>query len=740
MDQNIFDEEQQHLSLVYGELENTNRHLEAQIEELNTTAKEDKKDILTNLRYDVADDEVTLESYGEIETWNRYIDTYNINSDTFSSKLKEVKILLDAPYFAHIRLRYDPNEEPEDYYIGRGAFSVNTCEPLIIDWRSPIAETYYNQDNGETSYEVEGRKIPVELLLRRQFDLKKDHLFAYFDTSLAIEDPLLLQSLSKRHTDHLQDITVTIQKEQNAVIRHKEEPVLLVNGIAGSGKTSVLLQRIAYLFYQKRNSLRPENVVLMTLNPVFQQYIEDVLPDLGEKNPVTMTWIEFLHHVHDPINDPGLGTKENSLEVIEETLPDLTLEEEDLVPVTQKGQIIVGTDRILAVLQKHMGLLPTGERLIQVVADELADEARQNLKKARRKQKEEQEEEESEEQEYGNEEDLQEEQEAFQDEEQLDEDEEKERQEYENDKKSHELGKGYGEQAQDNQLQNDYGGAFKMIRECGWLNIDHIGQRILNRKLSSIEWFYLKMLLTGECDRTTEYVCIDEIQDYTASQIRTLAKYYRNAKFLLLGDEYQSIRQGTVSFQGIHRLFQSTGKDVTELSLETSYRSTPEITALFSLLLPKEKQLHASSVQREGTAPFIRSFDSRKSYEHELIKEVQEAKKQEGVTAILCSDKNHVAEVQKILSDHQEEIQGVIPIVGGTTHLVSSGVCLIALSNAKGLEFDHVILPDATSSVYGEDELSRHRLYTAISRATQSISILACGELTPLLKGYVDET
>ena len=105
---------------------------------------------------------------------------------------------------------------------------------------------------------------------------------------------MLLASLSKRRTAQMQAITATIQKEQNQVIRHADAPTLLVNGIAGSGKTSVLMQRIAYLFYQQRESLDPSEVFLITPNPVFERYIEGVLPDLGERNPECLTWDEFL--------------------------------------------------------------------------------------------------------------------------------------------------------------------------------------------------------------------------------------------------------------------------------------------------------------------------------------------------------------------------------------------------------------------------------------------------------------
>ncbi len=283
-------------------------------------------------------------------------------------------------------------------------------------------------------------------------------------------------------------------------------------------------------------------------------------------------------------------------------------------------------------------------------------------------------------------------------------------------------------QKDENRLQNNYGGAFKMIRECGWLNIDKIGQRLLGKKkLTSIEWFYLRMALTGECDRTTQYVCIDEVQDYTEAQLMVFARYFINAKFMLLGDEFQSIREGNVSFSRIHGMFEERGKQTAELSLQTSYRSSPEITALFAGLLPEEKKLQAQSVQRPGTLPQIRSVAGKEEWLRELREEIQRQEKEPGITAVVCADKKSMDRLQTLLG------KDAPAVIGSKESIPKSGSLLITLAYAKGLEFDHVILPDADPEHYPEGELSRHRLYTAISRATQSITIFAQGEMSPLL-------
>ena len=201
MEKEIFDKEQEHLTKVYGKLMEMKKKLEDQIAALDEKAVDDKNDIRDNIRFDYADIETTMETLAEIEVWNRYIDTYNVESSSLGKRLSTVNKLLESPYFAKIQLQFDPSEEPESYYIGRAAISENGYDQMVVDWRSPIAEVYYNQEMGSTHYTVEERQIPVDLKLRRQFDLKKDKLLSYFDTQIAIEDPMLLQSLSQTRSD-----------------------------------------------------------------------------------------------------------------------------------------------------------------------------------------------------------------------------------------------------------------------------------------------------------------------------------------------------------------------------------------------------------------------------------------------------------------------------------------------------------------------------------------------------------
>ena len=293
MDQ-TFQEEQQHLSDIYAQLVRMRDALSDEIETSHKGIAQDLIDMSEEIRPDFVGIDETMETLAAIETLNSVIDTYNQIHDFTVDKLRRVLILLMQPYFAKVRLQMRPGRPAQDVYIGATGITDEHRRPLIVDWRSPIAETYYNQEMGQTSYQVDGRTRTVNLELRRQFDIAQDVLRMYFDTTVAIEDSLLLRALKRHHSEKLQAITATIQREQNAIVRHIDVPVMLVNGIAGSGKTSVLLQRIAFLFYREREALRPDQVYLFTPNSVFEHYIDTVLPSLGESNPQTYTWRGFL--------------------------------------------------------------------------------------------------------------------------------------------------------------------------------------------------------------------------------------------------------------------------------------------------------------------------------------------------------------------------------------------------------------------------------------------------------------
>ena len=700
-DDPVFREEQLHLSDTYAKLQEIGRELVRKMERTRAAAAADKRSMSEELAPNFATYADAMETYADFAAMNRVIDAYNLAQDADAERLANVELLLKQPYFAKVALQFKPGQKPKELYIGTAGIADEAYRRLVVDWRSPVAEVYYNQDTGPTSYVADGRTIDVDLKLRRQFDIDEDRLNAYFDTTVAIQDSLLLASLSKRRTAQMQAITATIQKEQNQVVRHEDVPVLLVSGIAGSGKTSVLLQRIAYLFYQMRGSLDAREVFLITPNPVFRDYIAGVLPDLGERNPESLTWNEFARGLL-PL-DRGIGEANVPLAAltrIDAAVRDFEFDAFDFRDIRVRDVRLVSADSIRKLSDK-LRRIPAGPHRVTLMREEL--HARLEARLAQM---------------AGTDETL----DALSTlslDEQL--------------RIFHEAIAPADEQEERalalRYLRDRYADAFAAVDNDDWLRIDRIGMRLLGTDgLSPLEWLYLKMALTGLGNPNAKYVMIDEVQDYTAAQLAVLARYFRRAHFLLLGDPNQAIAPGTATFDEVRAVFEAARGPVEECRLMTSYRSTPEITELFASLLGEDERTNISAVQRADEPPAIVSCPDETSYAAALREAVAAARDDEGLSAVIAPWKHEAKRLQKLLGDDAP------PLADDTASLPAQGVVLITLKLAKGLEFDRVIVPDASERVFpADDPLSRRRLYTTLSRATRSLVVLAHGELTPLL-------
>ena len=705
----IFAEEQAHLSETYAKLQKIERAVREQLEADLVEALADKEELFNELTRDFSSD-IQLETLAELEAMNRIIESYNLSADINDAKLRRAQLLLHAPYFAKVQLQFPHASSPRDIYIGAAGMTDEKYRHFIVDWRSPIAEVYYNQSNGHTSYVADNRTIEVDLKLRRQFDLTRDKLNAYFDTTVAIEDPLLLASLSKRRSARLEAITTTIQKEQNQVIRHEDVPVLLVHGIAGSGKTSVLLQRIAYLFYTERDNLRPDDVFLMTPNPVFGRYIDNVLPDMGERNPQILTWNGLM----EKLNLTGRGVSRNTdiatLQRIDDAVASLELNPADFRDLRIGNERLVSAASVRSSLDKY-DYLPLGPHRCTLAIEDLKEKLVQRILRLSK---------DPDEQEMLASLSVEEQVRIFGqqitpigDEEMVD--------------RTREW------------LEWRFAGAEEAIEAGDWLRIDRIGQRLLGiETLDAAEWLYLKLALIGGGERHARYVMIDEVQDYTLAQLAVLARYFRNAHFLLLGDENQAISDGTATFAQIRELFgqllghaegrATEGDCVSECALMISYRSSPEITDLFCKLLPDDQRIEASSVQRPGTLPTIVECESNAEYEAALRAAVDKAAGEDSLTALIANSHTRANQLAKLLKGSP------LQRVAENGELPKHGVVLLDVKLAKGLEFDHVIVPDVHEGAFPDEPVRRHRLYTAISRATERATLIANGRLTSLLR------
>lgn len=698
MDQ-VFQEEQAHLTETYGKLLQIEQESAQALKARLDDAAGDRKTMMEELTWDFSGD-VNTETYVEIESVHKIIDAYNLAIDMDTERLEKALLLKRQPYFAKVSLRFKPGAPARDVYIGVAGMTDERGRHFIVDWRSPVAEVYYNQESGRTSYEANGRTIECELLTRRQFDIDHDVLNGCFDTTIAIEDRLLLQSLARQRSDKLQDITTTIQKEQNLVVRHKDVPALLVNGIAGSGKTSVLLQRIAYLLYQERDTLDPRDVWLITPNPVFESYIANVLPDMGETNPQTVTWASFAEQMG--AGNRGLGGDDavHALEELDAVVAGLQLGDGDFADLKVEDEVVVSATQVKAAWNKYRKF-PAGPQRCSLVVDELLDRLESRINRLAK---------------------------------------DEDTQVYVSELTPAEQLRYFGQHiaAIDDEemesytrryLEARYKGMEERIEAAEWLRIERIGMRALGRQsLSSPEWLGLKIALTGIVNSSARFVMVDEVQDYCTAQLMVLARYFSNAHFLLLGDPNQAITEGTASWAQVREVFEASRGSVAECELMTSYRSSPEITALFTRLMDRDERLKTNSVQRPGTQPVVRAFEDKAAWEDALRSSVRQAAAGGELAAVIAADKRSMKALEKLLADEP------VTCMASAAKLPSQGVVLVDVALAKGLEFDEVIIPDASAGIYKEAPVWRHRLYTALSRATKRLTVLAAGQLTELLR------
>lgn len=699
-DQEVHDEtfevEQAHLSEIYAQLVALRDDLTEEIETSHHGARQDLIDLSEEVTVDFGGADETMETLAAIETLNSVIDTYNKYHDISVEKLAHVLLLLEQPYFAKVTLKMRPGRPPRDVYIGTVGVTDREAEPLVVDWRSPVAATYYNQEMGRTSYEVNGRTRTVELTCRRQFDIVRDTLRGYFDTTVAIEDALLLDALRRRHSEKLRAITATIQREQNEVIRHPDVPVLLVSGIAGSGKTSVMLQRIAYLLYRQRETLDASQVWLFTPSEVFGRYIDTVLPQLGEANPQTGTWTDWVRGLG--LSDRGDGAEGDParLALLESRIADERFEDRDFRGIAYEGETLLKASQAQNAWD-GFDQFPAGPRRCALTGDKLHDALERKFGRMSREDR------------------WQEEMLGLDVDDQV-----------------ACFGRTVdpGSEEETATLTRDYvawrfAGAHDAVDALDWLRLDRIGARMLDAEgLSAAEYIWLRLLISGHGARDVRYVVVDEVQDYTETQLTVLARYFRGAHFLLLGDPHQAIREGTVTWDDIRRILAPAG-EAAECRLLTSYRSSPEITALFASLLPEGERTQLTSVQEEGHAPRIEACDND-AWLATLTAAVAEDVKKDELTALICADRPRTRWLGK-------QLDGLVHPLSRDEALPARGVVLLDLSLAKGLEFDRVIIPDAQTEVYPDTPLARRRLYTAISRATHEVEIYAQGALTPLL-------
>lgn len=270
--------------------------LNKRISELSGTIEAVQKDI-ENMNDYYWDNYTEMDQYGYEDFDNRraLITQIQTNEQNFVS-LERLRKMVDAPFFGSVEYLYDGDDEPEEFYIGIVNFAEKTGSvPLIYDWRAPVSGLFYDFDKGPASYEAPGGVMEGEILSKWQYKIRRGKMIYEFESDVKIDDDILKQELGQSGDNQLKNIVRTIQKEQNAIIRNTKDKILVIQGAAGSGKTSVALHRIAYLLYHDRERLKSSNILILSPNSVFSDYISHILPELGEENIREMSFDLFAY-------------------------------------------------------------------------------------------------------------------------------------------------------------------------------------------------------------------------------------------------------------------------------------------------------------------------------------------------------------------------------------------------------------------------------------------------------------
>lgn len=279
--------------------------LEERIREIREKIQAVQKDIAGMHEY-YWENYTEMDQYGyeDFDNQQALLTQVNANREN-QSMYRRLKKLLDAPFFGSVDFVYEGETEPEIFYIGIGNFSEKTGRvPLIYDWRAPVSGLFYDYDKGAASYEAPGGRMEGEILSKWQYKIRGSEMVYEFESDTKIDDDILKQELGANSDTQLKNIVRTIQKEQNAIIRNREDRILVIQGAAGSGKTSIALHRIAYLLYHERERLRSSNILILSPNSVFSDYISHVLPELGEENIREMSFDLFAYRqLQDVVSD-----------------------------------------------------------------------------------------------------------------------------------------------------------------------------------------------------------------------------------------------------------------------------------------------------------------------------------------------------------------------------------------------------------------------------------------------------
>lgn len=679
---------------------------------------EAKKDVRENTEHGITS-LYTSDGFEALVELSQYINPVTdkiIDYDEEEHKILLLEKMIKSPYFARIDFKFDDEDEFEKIYIGRSSLRKNSYQEMYVyDWRSPIASVFYRFMTGEAFYDAPCGRVTGELNLKRQYEIKNGTLEYFFDSDVQIVDEFLRQLLSQNTTAKMKAIVETIQHEQDVVIRDMENDLLMVQGVAGSGKTSIALHRAAYLMYQGlQTKLSANNIMIISPNSIFEQYISNVLPELGEDNVISSVFEDILSELLNGrkiqsrndflenliVNSKYKEISRNSIEfktssffreILDQFLIDIPRQWIEFEDVYYEGKCVVSRqilkDKILGRTETPLGIKL--EQLEDYILEQI----------------------------FG-------------------------------------TGKGRGHKEEKNLIKQEIQKFIKIdiveLYKILFSNEAYFYSLLQNSNPSqnikniwkytkenleadslyyddaiAIAYLYLKIYGTNKY-KNIKQVVIDEAQDYYPLQYEIFNFLFSNAKFTILGDMKQTLaKKEDISFyEQIQKILNK--KKSSLIMLDKSFRCTNEILNFSLKFIEQSSQI--KSFNRNGDSPKVYIADNSEIFIDEIVKEIKlcQEKGFQSICLICKTEKNSTYLFNKI--KHKLDIQLIKN--GSVSDL--QGVFILPVYMSKGLEFDTVLICDADSQNY-HDEDDKNLLYVACTRALHKLSLFCENEVSPLI-------
>ncbi|MGD7054313.1 RNA polymerase recycling motor HelD [Sutcliffiella horikoshii] len=682
-----------------------------------------------------------------------------------AKRLITLRKMEEIPYFGRIDFKEDGTSEVEQIYIGISALMDRDGEDfLIYDWRAPISSVYYDYQPGRAKYMTPGGEIEGTLEKKWQYLIRNGELESMFDTSLTIGDEILQKVLGRATADnYMHNIVATIQQEQNRIIRHDRGRLLIVHGAAGSGKTSAALQRIAYLLYKYRDNLDADQILLFSPNTMFKSYVSNVLPELGEESMQQVTFQEYLDHrlskafqVENPyeqleyvLTESGSAGYKARLagikikaslrfyDAIQAYIESLASAGMTFKDITFRGETIVTAQQIADRFYQHETDLRLSNRL-EKLKDWLIKELKTIQKSEVDKPWVQEEMELLSNEEYHEARVFLAKKKGFEREEVAD---------YEVDPRAlakllvHKKMKPLRQRVRSYQFIN-----FKALYEQIFVDPASIGQWLDGEPLE--EWpaicqgtiealaedklmyedatpfLLLKELILGfQINSSIKHIVVDEAQDYSPFQFEFMKRLFPAARMTVLGDFNQAIfahASEAVNFDVLEGLY---GAEKTEIiNITRSYRSTRPIIEFTRMLVPNGDEI--IPFDRDGEEPVkteVYDFDSLHAGITARVEELKGRGYQS--IAIICKSSEESGRAFEALSPEIKNLK----LLKMNSMEYEQGVVVVPSYLSKGIEFDAVIIYNASDEVYGDESL-RRVFYTACTRAMHYLEVCSVGK------------